>query len=209
MLRVLLADDHALVRQGLKTILTEEFKTVSYGEATDGTEALELVLKQDWDLLILDITMPGKGGFDILTDLKAEKPDLPILVLSMHSEDQFALRVLNAGAAGYITKEKAPREVISAVIKVLSGGRYLSPSFTERFVLDLAVGGMHPVGDDLSHREFQVLRMIAAGKTLTAIAGALSLSIKTVSTYKDRVLKKLRLKTNDDLIKYAIRNNIF
>jgi DNA-binding NarL/FixJ family response regulator len=208
MLKVLLADDHALVREGLKRILTGEFKGVSFGEAEDGAKVLELIRKENWDILLLDLTMPGKSGFDILADLRDVRPDLPILVLSMHSEDQYALRVLKAGAAGYITKAKAPREVLSAVKKILTGGKYVSPSFAERVVLDLATGGKEPQHGNLSQREFQVLRMIASGSTLTEIAGSLALSVKTVSTYRARVLDKLRLSTNADLTEYALKHGI-
>ena len=208
MLKVCLADDHALVREGLKKILTDEFGEVSYGEAEDGTEVLDLIRKQDWDILILDITMPGRSGYDILADLRQQRPDLPILALSMHSEDQFALRVLKAGAAGYVTKGKAPREVISALKKILAGGKYISPSFAERLVLELATGGENPHDDNLSQREVQVLRMIASGNTLTEIAKALSLNVKTISTYRARVLDKLKLTTNSDLIDYALRHGI-
>ena len=208
MLRVLLADDHPLVRQGLKRVLADEFGEVSFGEAEDGTQVLELIRRQDWDILILDITMPGRSGFDILAVLKEEYPNLPVLVLSMHSEDQYALRVLREGAAGYITKGRAPGEVIEAIRKVLAGGKYVSPSFAERFVLDIAAGSGGPQHEILSRREFQVLHMLASGKTLTETAGSLSLSVKTVGTYRARICDKLKLKTNAELTDYAVRNRI-
>jgi DNA-binding NarL/FixJ family response regulator len=197
-----------LVRQGLKKILSEELGTVSYGEAGDGTQVLEHIRNEDWDILILDITMPGKSGFDIVAALREERPDLPILVLSMHSEDQYAIRLLKAGVAGYLTKGKAPTEVVAAVKKVLAGEKYISPSFAEKLVLDLATGNWESQHGTLSQREFQVLRMIASGKTLTGTAESLSLSVKTVSTYRARILDKLKLRTNDELTDYAVRNRI-
>ncbi len=208
MIRVLVADDHGVVRQGLKKILSEELGTVVYGEAETGQEVLESVRTQEWDILILDITMPGKSGFDILKELKSERPGLPILVLSMHPEDQFALRILREGAAGYVTKERAPREVVAAVKKVLAGERYISPSFAQRLVLDMADGSAERLHENLSHREFQVLRMIAAGRTITEIAQSFSLSVKTVSTYRQRILTKLRVGTNAELTAYATRNQL-
>ncbi|MBI4776476.1 MAG: response regulator transcription factor [Deltaproteobacteria bacterium] len=208
MLKVFLADDHSVVREGLKRILTDEFKMVAYGEAENGAEVMELVRKQYWDFLILDITMPGRSGFDLLPDLREERPDLPVLVLSMHSEDQFALRVLKAGASGYITKGKAPREVLSAVKRILEGGKYVSPSFAQRMVVDLATGGEQPQHGNLSQREFQVLRMIASGDTLTEIAGTLSLSVKSISTYRARLLDKLELRSNAELTEYALEHGI-
>jgi len=208
MLRIFMADDHALVREGLKRILNDEFGTVLYGEAENGLEVMDEVRKQDWDILILDITMPGRSGFDLLKDLKSEVPALPVLVLSMHPEDPFCLRVLEAGASGYVTKERAARDVVTAVKKVLAGEKYVSPSFAEKIVLDLAAKKARPVREILSNREVQVLSMIASGKRLSQIAETLSLSIKTVSTYRVRLLTKLKMSTNVELAEYATRNGI-
>jgi two-component system invasion response regulator UvrY len=208
MLRIFMADDHALVREGLKRILNDEFGTVLYGEAENGLEVMDEVRKQDWDILILDITMPGRSGFDLLKDLKSEVPALPVLVLSMHPEDPFCLRVLEAGASGYVTKERAARDVVTAVKKVLAGEKYVSPSFAEKIVLDLAAKKARPVREILSNREVQVLSMIASGKRLSQIAETLSLSIKTVSTYRMRLLTKLKMSTNVELAEYATRNGI-
>jgi DNA-binding NarL/FixJ family response regulator len=208
MIRTLLADDHALVREGLKRILSEEFGTVIYGEAQNGQEVLDCIRTQDWDIVILDITMPGRSGLDILAELKRERPGLHVLVLSMHPEDQFCLRVLKAGARGYITKEMASKEVVTAVRTVLSGNTYVSPSFAEKVVFDLVSSGGRPRHENLSHREFQVLSMIATGKSLTQIAGSIGVSVKTVSTYRTRLLAKLKVSTNAELTAYAIKHQI-
>ena len=208
MIKVLVADDHAIVRQGLKLILTEEFNFLVFGEARNSQEVLEQIDKQDWDIVVLDITMPGRNGLEVLKELKRIKPELPVLVLSVHPENQFAVRVLKAGAAGYMTKENAPEELVKAIRKVLSGGKYVSTSLAEKLAFDLEVNTERPIHETLSDREYQVLCMIASGKTVKEIAEDLSLSVKTVSTYRTRVLEKLKMKTNAELTHYAIKNGL-
>jgi len=208
MVRILIADDHAIIRRGLREILTDELGALSWGEAENALGALEQVGKRNWDLLILDIEMPGRSGIDVLRDLRALRPKLPILVLSVHPEERFAKRALRAGAAGYVNKEEAPSEVVKAVRKVLAGGRYVSPAFAERLAMDLAVQTDKPIDEILSDREFEVLHLIASGKTVSQIAEQLNLSVKTISTYRSRVLEKMGMKTNAELTHYAVRNNL-
>jgi len=202
-----LADDHAVVRHGLKQILTDAFKRATYGEARNAQEALDLVWKQDWDVVVLDITMPGRSGLDVLREIKKSKPRLPVLVLSMHPENQFAVRVLKSGASGYMTKESAPDELVGAVRKVLAGGRYVSTSLAENLAASLSASQKAPQ-EKLSDREFQVLRLIASGKMVTDIARELSLSVKTISTYRSRVLEKMGMKNNAQLMHYAIQHRL-
>lgn len=208
MIKVLIADDHPIVRQGLRQILSATADMVVAGEAVNGQEALDQVRGGGWDVLVLDITMPGRSGFDILKELKYEQPDLPVLVLSIHAEEQFAVRVLKAGASGYVTKENAPNELVRAIRKVVSGGRYISPGLAETLAFGLDVTSDRPRHETLSDREFQVMQLIARGKTLMEIAEVLSLSAKTVSTYRTRLLEKLNLKTNAELMRYAIDNRL-
>jgi len=208
MISILIADDHAIIRRGLREILTDELGALSWGEAENAQGALEQVRKRNWDLLILDIEMPGRSGIDVLGDLRALRPKLPILVLSVHPEERFAKRALKAGAAGYVNKEEAPAEVVKAVRKVLAGGRYVSPAFAERLAMDLAVETDKPIDELLSDREFEVLHLIASGKTVSQIAEQLSLSVKTISTYRARILEKMGMKTNAELTHYAVRNNL-
>jgi two-component system invasion response regulator UvrY len=208
MLRVLVADDHAVVREGLKGILSEEFGQVSFGEACDGQELMGAIQKQEWDILILDITMPGKSGLDALKEIRQIRPKLPVLVLSMHPEDQFAVRMLKAGAAGYMTKEKAPEELISAIKKALAGGKYISSSLAETLAFNLEEEGEKAPHALLSDREYEVLCMIASGKTVGEIADILYLSVKTVSTYRARILEKMKMRTNAELTHYAIKNHL-
>lgn len=208
MIKVLIADDHAVVRQGLKQILSEIPDMTVVGEATNGPEVLEQARTVDWDVMVLDISLPGRSGFDILLDLRAEKPAQPILVLSMHAEEQYALRVLKAGASGYLTKESVPEELIHAIRKVVEGGKYVSPTLAEKLAFEIGAAADKPLHESLSDREFQVMRLIASGRTVTQIAEALSLSAKTVSTYRARILQKMNLKTNAELIRYAIRHQL-
>ncbi len=202
-----MADDHAVVRHGLKQILTDAFKRATYGEARNAQEALDLVWKQDWDVVVLDITMPGRSGLDVLREIKQFKPRLPVLVLSVHPENQFAVRVLKSGASGYMTKESAPDELVGAVKKVLAGGHYVSNSLAENLALSLSANQKAPQ-EKLSDREFQVLRLIASGKMVTDIARELSLSVKTISTYRSRVLEKMGMKNNAELMHYAIEHRL-
>jgi DNA-binding NarL/FixJ family response regulator len=208
MTRVLVADDHAVVRRGVKQILAEEFEPVLVGEAETGDEVMERVLAQDWDILILDVTMPGKPALELLKELRETRPGLPVLVLSMHPEEQYALRVLEVGAAGFVAKRRAPEELIAAVRKVLGGERYVSPSFAEKLVFDLASGAGKAAHQVLSAREYEVMLMLASGKSPTEIAEGLSLSAKTISTFRARVLEKMRMKTNADLTRYALEHQL-
>ncbi len=208
MIRVLIADDHAILRRGLKEILERELVGAVCGEAKDAQEVLAQAQETAWDLVILDITMPGRSGLDVLSDLKAARPRLPVLVLSMHAEDQYGKRVLKAGASGYMNKESAPEELIKAIRKVLAGGRYVSPALAERLAADLSREAELPLHEALSSREFEVLRMLAAGKTPTRIAGDLRLSVTTISTYRARILEKLGLATTAELMHYVLHNHL-
>jgi len=207
-MRILIADDHAVVRHGLKQILADEFKRAEFGEARNGQEVLNRVWKERWDVIVLDITMPGRGGLEVLKEIKKSRPKVPVLVLSMHPEDQFAVRVLKAGASGYMTKETAPEELVGAIRKVVAGGRHISPSLGEIMAAYLTVKTDKPPHELLSNREFQVLRQIASGKTVSEIARELSLSVRTVSTYRTRILEKMGLKTNAELTHYAFQNQL-
>jgi DNA-binding NarL/FixJ family response regulator len=207
-IKVLIADDHAILRRGLKEILMRELDGVTCGEAESAQQVLDQVQSDDWDLLILDITMPGRGGLDVLGNLKALRPKLAILVLSMHPEDQYGRRVLKAGASGYMNKESAPEELMKAVRKLLSGGRYVSQALAEKLASDLSQDSGRPAHERLSDREFEVLRKIASGKTVSQIAEELHLSVPTVSTYRARLLEKLSLSTTAELIHYALRDRL-
>jgi two-component system invasion response regulator UvrY len=207
-MKILIADDHPIFRAGLKEILGKEKDVEVIGEADNGRKALELVRKQRWDVVLLDLTMPGKDGLEVLQDLRRERPKLPVLILSAHPEDQLALRMLKAGAAGYLTKDKAPEVLLTAVRKVLRGEKYISESLAAKVTLDVVAGATPSLHEALSHREYQVMRMIAAGKAQIEIAQELSLSVRTVSTYRARVLEKMKLKTNAELIRYALQNKL-
>jgi two-component system, NarL family, invasion response regulator UvrY len=204
-MRVLIADDHAVFRRGLKETLGEAFPRVTFGEAKSALETLEHARLHDWDIVILDISMPGKSGLDILNDLKRLRPRLPILLLSMHPEEQYARRALKAGASGYLTKESVPEELKLAVRKIVAGGRYVSATLAEKLASDLGKGVDVPVHELLSDREFQVLRMIASGMTVKQIGEEIGLSVKTVSTYRARILEKVGLRTTGELIRYALQ----
>jgi len=208
MVNVIIADDHPIVRQGLKQILSEEPDFAMPGEAQNCHEVLELIRKQDWDIIILDITMPGRGGLDVLREIRHERPKLPVLILSIHPEDQYAVRALKAGASGYLTKESAPKDLVQAIRKILRGGKYVSPTLAEKLAFGLESDAEKPLHEALSDREFQVMLMIASGKTTSAIAEEMSLSIKTVSTYRARILEKMGMKTNADLTQYVFRNRL-
>lgn len=213
MTRILITDDHALIRRGLRQILVEGSDKVGFGrlvveEAANAEEALQKIWKDHWDAVVMDISMPGRSGLDVLRDIKLARPQLPVLILSMHSEEQFAVRVLKAGAAGYITKASAPQELVQAIKKVMSGGKYVSPSLAERLAYDLSQPTDKPPNETLSDREFQVMCLIASGKTVSQIAEKLGLSVKTISTYRARVLEKMGMKTNAELTHYAIKNRL-
>jgi two-component system, NarL family, invasion response regulator UvrY len=177
--RFLIADDHAVVRRGLREILADAFADAEFGEAANSSEALEKVWHGSWDVVILDITMPGRGGLDVLKEIKRTRPDLPVLVLSVHSEDQYAVRVLKAGASGYLTKDRAPEELETAIRRALGGDRYVSESLAQALVANLGLGQGAPPHQRLSDREFEVFRLIATGKSVSEIAALLSLSVKT------------------------------
>jgi two-component system, NarL family, invasion response regulator UvrY len=207
-MKILLADDHALVRQGLKLILADHFKNTVFGEARNAHEALARASKDTWDVVVLDITMPGRSGLDVLREIKRLRPKLPVLILSMHPEDQFAVRMLKSGAAGYLTKESAGEELAGAIRKVIAGGRYISPSLAERMASYLDMDVLKAPHERLSDREYLILRMIASGKQVSQIARELSLSVKTISTYRARVLQKTDLKNNAELTRYAVERGL-
>jgi DNA-binding NarL/FixJ family response regulator len=207
-LRVLIVDDHAIVRDGLKQIIADKFPEAIFAEAANVHQALWQLNNSSWDVMLLDITMPGQSGLDLLHDVKAIQPKVKVLVLTMHPEDQYAVRALKLGASGYLTKEKASNEVIQAVEKVLSGGKYVSAALAESLVAKLdAPAGKLP-HETLSDREYEIMVLIACGKSAKEIAADLMLSIKTISTYRTRVLKKMRFKTNADVIRYAMRERL-
>jgi two-component system invasion response regulator UvrY len=207
-IKVLISDDHPVLRRGLKEILMRELQGAVCGEAENGQQVLALVQTQNWDLVILDVTMPGRSGIEVLGDLKRMRPKLPVLVLSMHPEDQYAKRMLKAGASGYMNKEVAPDELIKAIRKMLAGGRYVSSALAEKLALDLTEDAGRPAHETLSDREFEVLRMIASGKTVGKIAEELHLSVTTVSTYRARILEKLNMTTTAELMRYGFRNHL-
>lgn len=209
MMRILLVDDHAIVRQGIKQILSEAQERFTIGEAGNGPDAITMLRKEGWDLVLLDIGLPGKNGIEVLKQIKSEWKRLPVLILSMYSEDQYAVRAIRAGASGYMTKESAPDELLNAIRKVAVGGRYISPGIAEKLVFDI---NEHK-GDTLPHtalsdREFEVLKAIASGKSVTDIANELHLSVKTVSTYRSRILEKMDMKHNAELTHYAIKHSL-
>jgi len=208
MIRILIADDHAIVRRGLIEILMRELDDAICGEAENARQVLDQVRGHTWDLVILDVSMPGRSGIDVLTDLRLVQPKLPVLVLSMHPEDQYGKRVLKAGAAGYMNKNSAPEELIKAIRKVLAGGRYVSPALAERLALDLSEQTARLPHETLSGREFEVLRLIASGKTVTHIAEELHLSVATISTYRARILEKMNMSTTAELMRYAFQNRL-
>jgi DNA-binding NarL/FixJ family response regulator len=207
-LRVLIIDDHTIVRRGLRALLSDEFRGAAFGEASNARQALEQLRKNRWDVALLDITLPGKSGLDLLKELKAEWPGIPVLVLSGHTEDQLAVRVLRAGAGGYVTKESAPEELAKAIRKVLAGGRYVSPALAEKLASGVKQDLTRPPHDALSDREYDVMSRIGLGKTVTEIAEELSLSAKTISTYRTRVLEKLGVKNSAEIVQYALRNGL-
>ena len=208
MIRILIADDHAIVRRGLKQIVSEQTDMTVDGEAENARQILDLARTHACDVIVLDINMPGKSGLEVLKELKREYPKLPVLVLSVHSEDQYGVRVLRAGAAGYLTKESAPDELVQAIRRVHRGGRYVSVSLAETLVFELGAETDRPRHKSLSDREYQVLTMIASGKTVGEIGQELSLSVKTISTYRARVLGKMKMRTNAELTHYAIDNQL-
>ena len=208
MIRILIADDHAIVRRGLKHIVSEQPDMTVAGEAENARQVLDLVRTEKWDVIVLDINMPGRSGLEVLKELRREHPKLPVLVLSVHPEDQYGVRVLKAGAAGYLTKDSAPDELVQAIRKVRRGGKYVSASLAEVLAFELETETDRPRHESLSDREYQVMTMIASGKTVGEIGEELSLSVKTISTYRARVLGKMKMRTNAELTRYAIQNQL-
>ena len=197
-----------MVRQGLKLILADHFKNAVIGEARNATEALNCVWKEKWDVVMLDITMPGRSGLEVLKEIKRSKPRLPVLILSMHPEDQFAVRLLKAGAAGYLTKESAGEELVGAIKKVVAGERYISPTLAERLASYLTIDVRKAPHERLADREFLILRMIGSGKQVGQIAKELALSVSTVSTYRARILRKMDMENNAELTHYALQKGL-
>jgi DNA-binding NarL/FixJ family response regulator len=207
-IKVLVADDHAILRRGLQQILAETPDIMVGGEAANAQEVLDLVRDQSWSVVILDISLPGRSGLELLGDLRKEKPDLRVLVLTVHPEDQYAVRAIRAGAAGFLTKESAPEKLIEAVRKIASGGRYVSAELAETLASALAGEAKGAPHERLSDREFEILKMLASGKTVSDVARELTLSVKTVSTHRTRILKKMGMKNNAELTSYAVRNHL-
>ena len=207
MIRVFVADDHAVVRRGLRQILEAEGMSVPVEGAT-AEEVLARVEERTADVLVLDLSLPGGNGLDLLKELKRRRPDLPVLILTVHSEDQYAVRALRAGASGYLTKDMAPELLVQAIRKVYRGGRFVTPALAERLVLHLHDDTEKAPHESLSNREFEVLRILASGRTVSEAAETMGLSAKTVSTYRTRILEKMNMKTNAELTHYAIRNGL-
>ncbi|HXG93713.1 MAG TPA: response regulator transcription factor [Blastocatellia bacterium] len=208
MVKVLIADDHTIVREGLKQILAQSVDLSVTGEAANGGELLEKVRTGDWDVVLLDLNMPGRDGLDTLKQLKCERPKLPVLVLSMYPEEQYAVRILKAGASGYLNKRSAPEQLIEAIRRVSSGGKYISAAMAEKLAFELETNFQDALHNSLSDREYQVLCLLASGKTRREVAEELSLSVKSISTYRARILEKLRLKSNAELTHYAIQHGL-
>lgn len=208
MIRVVLADDHTIVREGLKQLLSAAGDLEIAGEASNGHEVMERVRDLDFDLLLLDMSMPGRSGIELIKLVHAERPRLKILILSMHEEHQYAVRAIRAGAAGYLTKESASRQLVEAIRKVASGGAFISAEVAQQLALGAMPGAQSALHESLSDREFQILRLIAEGKSITDIAERLSLSVKTVSTHKGNILHKMNLATTADLVRYALTHRL-
>ncbi len=207
-IRILIADDHPIVREGYKKILSDTPDMVVADEAGNGQEVLDYVRKKSYDLILLDISMPGRSGLEILKELKSETPKLPVLILSIYPEEQYAVRAFRAGASGYLTKASAPHELISAIRKISQGGRYISSSLAEQLTYYLDTGAERPLHESLSDREYQVMLMIASGKTVSEIAEELFLSVKTISTYRSHILEKMKMKNNAEITLYAVQNKL-
>lgn len=208
MLKILIADDFPLFRRGVKELLTDGLGAVTVGECDNSHDLLELVRRKKWDAVILDITMPGSTGTETLKQLKAECPKLPVLVLSMHPEDQYAIRMFKAGADGYLTKASAPDELVKAIKKVLGGGQYVSPSSAEKLALTVKTSTGGVPHEYLSDREYEVMCLIASGKTVSEIAETMHLGVTTISTYRGRILEKMNMKNNAELTRYAVQRGL-
>jgi two-component system, NarL family, invasion response regulator UvrY len=207
-MNILIADDHNVVRQGLRMILANEFKKATFGEAGDTAELFDRLKELEWDVVVMDLSMPGGSGLNTLKEIKHNHPKMPVLILSMYPEDQYAVRTLKAGASGYLTKESASEELVNAMQKILHGGKYINATVAEKLLLQLGNEDARPPHELLSDREYQVLCMIASGKEVGQIATDLTLSVKTVSTYRARILEKMNMKTNAELTHYAIETKL-
>jgi two-component system invasion response regulator UvrY len=208
MLRILIADDHAIIRKGLKQILLEEYPSAIIEEVSDAEEVIKKTISDEWDIIICDLSMPGRSGLDVVQQMKQNFPKLPVLILSIHPEEQYAIRVLRAGAAGYLSKDAATQELVKAVQRVLQGRKYVSSAIAEKMASELDQDTSRPPHEVLSDREFDVFKMIAFGKTVSEIAEQLALSITTVSTYRARILVKMNMKTNAELTRYGLENKL-
>ena len=208
MKRILLVDDHAVVRDGIKKMFDDRAGTVTFGEADSPHAALKLVEEEEWDIVVLDLSLGARSGLEVLKDVKKMRPRLPVLILSMHSQEQYARRAFKAGASGYLSKDCSRDELLRAIQRVIGGGKYVSVALAEKLVFDLERGSDGAPHETLSDREFEVLRLIASGKTVTEIAEILSLSDKTISTYRARILEKMGMKTSAELTHYAIQNKL-
>ena len=208
MLKVLVADDFPLIRRGVRDLLVEGFQGAKIGEAGNFHEMLDLLRRKPWDVAVMDISMPGMNGLDALKQVKQEFPDLPVLIFSMHPEEQYAIRMFKAGADGYLTKVSAPEELVKAIKKVHQGGKYVSPSLGEALAFTVKPGNEKPPHELLSDREYQVLCLIGSGKTVSEIADTTNLSVTTISTYRARILEKMRMKNNAELTRYAIQHGL-
>jgi two-component system invasion response regulator UvrY len=208
LIRIIIADDHAIVREGLKQILADSKDIVVTGDAENGVDAIKLVRKDDCDVLLLDISMPDRSGIEVLKQIKKESPKLAVLMLSMHREDQYAVRSLKAGASGYLNKQSAPNELVDAIRLVAAGRKYISPALAQELANQVGEDREVPLHETLSDREYQTFIMIASGKTVSDIAEELSLSVKTISMYRSRLLQKMKLRNNAELTHYAIKNEL-
>jgi len=207
-IHVLIADDHAIVRQGLKQILSETDDLVVAGEADDGADAMQLARQQQWDVFLLDVTMPNRNGIETLKQLKKEFPRLPVLMLSMHPEEQYAVRAIKAGASGYLTKQSAPELLVTAIRQVAQGKKYVSPTVAMQLADAITSDSEKPLHELLTDREFEVFRMIAVGRPLTQIAEELNLAVATISTFRARIIEKTGLRSNAEMIRYGLENGL-
>lgn len=207
-MNVLIVDDHAVVRRGLAEILTDEFSGITIGEADDAAEARRYLRDEAWSMAIVDIALPGESGLTLLKEIRDVWPETPVLVLSFHPEKRYAVRALRAGAAGYLTKEAAPDELVSAVKKVMDGGKYVTQSIAERLAFQVEGGGSEAPHERLSDREYQVMIQLASGKTVSQIADDMHLSVNTISTYRSRLLEKMSMETNAEVTRYAVENGL-
>ena len=208
MLRILIADDHTVVRKGLRQILLEEFPSAEITETADAATLFMKVLREEWDVVITDISMPDKSGLEVLQQIRRDYPKLPVLILSAHSEEQYAIRSLKAGASGYLCKDSASEELVNAIRRILLGKKYITPSLAEKLAVHLDGETDRPAHESLSDREFEVMKLLAAGKVVSEIAAQLCLGVTTISTYRARILTKMDLRTNYDLTRYAMEHNL-